>query len=173
MAIGDTTKYSVWISTEPYDPSGNTFTHVCSDASISYGVRYGGSVTGMLGQSTGNAIFIDKSSGAIAKISISGVRANPTTSTDHIGINNTTKLTNAAFIDKLKKMVERTQMLANAYVLRIYNINCNGAVNYNTYKELYIFLKRASFSYSWTSISELNVSLECTRRNRGKGFGGQ
>ena len=58
----------------------------------------------MLGQSTGNAIFIDKSSGAIAKISISGVRANPTTSTDHIGINNTTKLTNAAFIDKLKKM---------------------------------------------------------------------
>ena len=71
MAIGDTTKYSVWISTEPYNPSGNTFTHVCSDASISYGVRYGGSVTGMLGQSTGNAIFIDKSSGAIAKISIS------------------------------------------------------------------------------------------------------
>lgn len=163
MAIGDT--YSVWMSSD-----GKDFFHICSDARLSYSVDYGGSVTGILGQVTGNAIFVDTTSGAVGKISITGTRINPSTSTDSTA-DGTTKLSNAAFIDKMKKMIENTQMFYNAYILRIYHADTRTKETYGSYKDLYVFLRGFDVDFSWTNLSEMSVSLDCVRRNKTRGFG--
>ena len=166
MAIGDTTKYSVWISTK----DGN-FINVCSDATLDYNLDYNGTTMGIMGQTTGNAIFVDKVGGAVGNITISGTRVNPKTSTDSSNENIVTNPSNADFMNKIKSMIEATQMFQNAYILRLYNVDFRNKENYDKYKDLYVFLKSVEFEIDWKNISEMNVTLECVRRNYGRGFG--
>jgi len=172
MAIGDTNKYSVWISTDPNGGS-DTFVQLCSDASISYDLNYAYGVTGLLGQSTGRAVFVDKSGGAVGNISVSGVRVNPSTSTEYKYPTSSTNLSNADFIEKMKKMIESTQMLHNAFTLRIYNIDAKNETTYKTYKEFYVYIKDMDFSFDWKNISEMDVSFTLIRRNKKRGFGSE
>ena len=62
-------------------------------------------------------------------------------------------------------------MFQNAYVLRLYNVDFRNKENYDKYKDLYVFLKSVDFEIDWKNISEMNVTLECVRRNYGRGFG--
>lgn len=166
MIMGDTTKYSVWLSSD-----GNTFFHICSDATIDYDVDYSGTVTGILGQSTGRAIFVDKVGGAVGNITIRGVRINPKTSTDSQAINTTTKLSNRNFMEKMKRMLETTQMLRSAYTLRIANMDMSNPEAYTKYKDIPVFIKGVDFSFNWKNLSEMDVSISCVKRNAGRGFG--
>lgn len=170
MAVGDTSKYSVWISTDPKGGS-DTFVQMCSDASISYDVTYNYGITGMLGQSTGRAIFVDRTGGAVGNISISGIRVNPSTSSEYDLPTSATNLSNADFIEKMKKLIESTQMLQSAYTIRIYNIDTRDETTYKTYKEFYVYIKSMDFSFDWTNISEMSVSFTLIRRNKKRGFG--
>lgn len=162
----DSNKYSVWISSF----GTSDFINVCSDASVDYDVNYGGTKMGIFGQSTANAIFVDSIGGAVGRISIRGTRVNPILSTDTSnGVPNAPS--NVQFMDKIKYMIEATQMFQSAYTIRIYNIDMRNKNTTNEYRDLYVFLKSADFTFNWTKPSEMDVSLECIRRNKGRGFG--
>ena len=169
---GSKNQNSVWISMDAYNPNGtNQYMSVCSDASFSYSNQYSGSTTGILGQPTGNAIFVDGSKGAVAELSITGVRANPTTAAQ-TGLPHDT-ITNVQFYTYVKALMEKTQMLQNAYILRIYNANWTNSEKYNTdYMDIPIFIKNISVDFDIMSPNEMKVSLTAVKRNLGKGFGG-
>lgn len=85
--IGDTQTnvremYSLWLSTEPVDDDGNPptddkFMFLGSSSSLPFQISYSGSTTGILGQTSDTAIFVDGASGAVMNINISTERVNP------------------------------------------------------------------------------------------------
>lgn len=163
--------YSVFISEQPYGAGNQNFLYLCSDASISYSVSYNGSTTGILGQSTANAIFVDPSTGAVGNIHINGTRANPTTSANVPTGFSTNLVSNAEMYTKLKGMLTKNQMFQNAYILRIYNVDWSNSTAYNTYKDLYVHITKYDMSFDWKGTSDASVSVTCYRRNPTKGFG--
>ena len=177
--------YSVFLSTTPYGTSPMSFIYLCSDATIDYSLNYSGTTTGVLGQGTDMAIFVDGAAGAVGNISISGVRANPNTSiTSKIitpsGELQNSLISNAQLWVVAKNMLKENQMFQGAYVLRVYNmdwskINTNDptavqAFN-DSYKELYVHISKFKVSFDWTGTSDAQVSLTCFRRYKNKGFG--
>ena len=172
---GDTNKYSVWVSTGPYNPNGNTFMHVCSDATFRYKISYGGNVTGILGQATSSAIFVDTSGGAVGDFSISGNRLNPPTSTD------ANAMSNKEFHEKMKLLLEAPQgitpfrggqMLQNAYIIRLYRSDVSSTSDFTKYKDIPVFIKEYDMSYDFSSPNLAKISISGYKRNLGAGFGG-
>lgn len=172
VLLGSKNQNSVWISLDAYNPNGNNqFMAVCSDATFSYNNQYSGSTTGILGQPTSSAIFVDGSKGAIGEINITGVRANPKTSAQTGTPQD--NISNARFYSYVKALMEKTQMLQNAYVLRIYNADWTTSQKYeNTYVDVPIFISNISADFDQMSPNEMRVSLTAVKRNLGKGFGG-
>jgi len=160
---GDNAKYSVWLSTEPYNSSGNTFIHLCSDATVNYNLSYSMSATGVLGNSTDKTIVVDSASGAIGNISVSGTRVNPGNSTDTIA-----NVSNAEFQKVMINLLTRIQMHGNAYVLRIFRADWRKTVN--PYRDLYVFFYNYDQITNWDHLNEMSVNFAFYRRNLGRGF---
>lgn len=169
---GSTGKYSVWLSTQPYSPSGNTFVNIGSDASVDYRVSYGGSATGILGSGPDKTIFVDSTGGAVGNIDVSATRTNgPTSSDASISASdyNSSMIpySNASFDTLLRNIMSSVQMFSNAYILRIFGADWkNGG-----YHDLYVFIYDYSLSVDWKNLSDASVTLSCYRRNLGTGFG--
>lgn len=166
--IGNTSKYSVWLSNAEYSSSGNTFMYLCSNPSFGYSVSYNGTTTGILGQDPSKAIFVDPSTGAVGNITISGVRASPGASAPDMSSNNTTHLTNADFYRKVRQMMTNTQFMQKAYILRMYGVDTK---NPTQYRELYVYLKDILCSFNTEEPADMTVTIQAIRRNRDKGFG--
>lgn len=162
--MGDTAKYSVWISTEPYNGGNNKFIHLCSDAVFSYSLSYTMTSTCVLGQSTDSNIVVDSASGAVGNISVSGVRVNPSCSTDRIN-----NVSNAEFQKVMIDLLTRIQMHGNAYVLRVFRSDWKHSGQ--PYRDLYVFFYDYSQSQNWDNLNELSVNFSFYRRNLKKGFG--
>ena len=171
--------HSVFISSVPYGSAQMKFIYLCSDASFNYNVNYNGSTTGMLGQDTDKAIFVDPSTGAVGSITINGVRANPATSTtakniEGTGIFSDALMSNAQMYSTICTMLKSNQMFQGAYILRIYNqdwsqLNKSG---FDTnYRELYIHISSFKMDINWMNTNEASITLTAYRRYMNKGFG--
>lgn len=164
--------YSVFLSEGPYNGSSEpNFLYLCSDASISYGVSYNGSTTGILGHSPADSIFVDPSTGAVGKINISGTRVNPNTSANVPSGFGSNLVSNATFYSKMRTMLQANQMFQGAYILRIYNSEWKDSDSYNSYRDFYIHITDFSMDLDWKGTSDASVSLMGYRRNKTKGFG--
>lgn len=176
--------YSVFISTEPYvSSSGNLgLVYLCSDPSFDYSLNYSGTTTGILGQGSEQAIFVDGSAGAVGNISISGVRCNPTTSTTSAGGTGGSFVTktNGEIYWTMRNMLKKNQMFQGAYVLRIYNVDWSKIDTSNptevqrfknAYRDLYVHISKFDMTFDWKTPNEAQISMTCIRRNKTKGFG--
>lgn len=175
-------KYSIWISTGPAS-SSNSFVYVGSEASISYGVNYGGSVMGILGKRPSGAIYMDGTGGAVGNIKISGAkRANPkTTSTLDDGETVTQSdligkgvVSNKKFIETMEDLISATQMFQNAYIIRLYGLSkTEERTDKKGYRELYFFITSCNTSIDFSRPNELSVDLSGYIRNKEPKFGGR
>lgn len=164
--------YSVFISETPYNAiSEPNFIYLCSDASLSYSLTYSGTTTGILGQRTSDAIFVDPSTGAVGNINISGTRANPATSANSPSGFESNLLSNASFYNKMKTMLQKNQMFQNAYILRIYNVDWKDVTTYSSYRDLYVHITKFDMNWNWNAMNDAGVTLTCYRRNKTQGFG--
>lgn len=89
---------------------------------------------------------------------------------------------NRKFLEKLLECRTSIQMMNNAYVLRIYNIEQTPKSTYsNLYnleqfrnnskpKELYVFLNRYDYTLNMDAPNELSMTYEFVLRNRLKGY---
>lgn len=88
--VGNTTqyhnKYSLWISKIPVTtdiennivhPSADDFMFLGSSSSLPFSMSYSATTTGILGQTSDTAIFVDGVSGAVMNINVSSQRVNP------------------------------------------------------------------------------------------------
>lgn len=92
--VGNTTqyhnKYSLWISKVPVTytedskgnkeivhPSADDFMFLGSSSSLPFSMSYSSTTTGILGQTSDTAIFVDGVSGAVMNINVSSQRVNP------------------------------------------------------------------------------------------------
>lgn len=86
---GNTTQYhnqySLWISTVPVSNVGSDITHPSADkfmflgssSSLPFSMSYSATTTGILGQTSDTAIFVDGVSGAVMNINVTSQRVNP------------------------------------------------------------------------------------------------
>lgn len=175
-------KYSVWISTGPAS-SSNKFVYVGSNATISYGVDYGGTVIGILGTGPESAIYIDGTGGAVGNVRIGGaIRMNPqtTSATDDGTTTHQSDLigdgvvSNKKFLEIMRELVTMTQMFQNAYIIRLYGLSKSEERTHNKgYHELYFFLTNFTSSIDFTRPNELSIGLTGNIRNREPKFGGR
>lgn len=78
-------RYSLWISTIPVSNIGSTVTHppaekfmfLGSSSSLPFSMSYSSTTTGILGQSSDTAIFVDGVTGAVMNINVTSQRVNP------------------------------------------------------------------------------------------------
>ena len=172
--------YSVFISDQPYINQfyNNTFTYLCSNASIDYNLNYSGSTTGILGRGPDQAIFVDGSTGAVGNISITGVRCNPRTSITTANV--TDEISNAQMYTKMRDMLTQNQWMQGAYILRIYTVdwkdidttNAQQVENFkNSYRDLYVHISKFDMEFDWKNTNEVGINMTCIRRNKLKGFG--
>ena len=88
--VGNTTQYhnqySLWISKTPVTtdtennivhPSADDFMFLGSSSSLPFSMSYSSTTTGILGQTSDTAIFVDGVSGAVMNINVSSQRVNP------------------------------------------------------------------------------------------------
>lgn len=175
-------KYSVWISTGPASNS-NSFVYVGSEASISYGVNYGGTVMGILGKRPNGAIYMDGTGGAVGNIRISGAkRLNPkTTSATNDGATTAQSdatgkgvVSNKKFIETMEDLISQTQMFQNAYIIRLYGLTkTDERTDEKGYRELYFFITTCKTSIDFSRPNELSVDLSGYIRNKEPKFGGK
>ena len=172
--------YSVFISNQPYVSPlfPNTFTYLCSKATIDYSLNYSGTTTGILGRGPDQSIFVDGSTGAVGNISISGIRCNPQTS--QTSVNVSSELSNAQFYNKMRSILTENQWMQGAYIIRIYNAdwtdidttNSQKVENYkNSYRELYVHISKFDMEFDWKNTNEAAINMTLVRRNKLKGFG--
>ena len=172
--------YSVFISNQPYVSPlfPNTFTYLCSKATVDYNLNYSGTTTGILGRGPDQSIFVDGATGAVGNISISGIRCNPQTS--QTSVNVSSELSNAQFYNKMRSVLTENQWMQGAYIIRIYNVdwtdidttNPQKVENYkNSYRELYVHISKFDMEFDWKNTNEASINMTLIRRNKLKGFG--
>lgn len=169
-------KRSIFISRQPLvvnktyaktpedDNFKEQFLYVCSDSYPSYSVNYMMTSFGMPGMGTENAIVIDSMSGAIGRLSVTGIRVG-----DEI------YGSNAFFQTEIRKMRSILQLRNNAYILRIYNasmLDSDGKLKSigDTFVEFFVFLKGVNCSISAGRPKIMDVGMTLVQRNPLMGF---
>lgn len=169
--------YSVWISTGPAS-SSNSFIYVGSEATIEYNINYQGTIQGILGEGTGGALFIDGTGGAVGNVRISGAkRANPKTTSSSNGASDYQAwvgvVSNKEFIEITTAMMGQTQMLQNAFILRLYGLTNSDVRDDSTgYKDLYFFMTSCNTNILFERPNEISVDITGFVRNIKPEFGG-
>lgn len=180
MAIDS--KYSLWLSTRPWSSDSpltdQDFMYIGSSSAYPQSISYNSSTTGILGQTPDTAIFVDGVGGAVMRINLSAIRAQPVTYND----SQPNSYSNKAFIEKMLEMRSRIQMMDNAYVLRAYNLTTlNKQDEEKTLsqielkrngdpKEKFVFIDTFEVTLNMERPNEINVSIQFIERNKLVGF---
>jgi hypothetical protein len=93
--------------------------YIGSNSSYPQTISYNSSITGVLGQPPDSAIFVDGVGGAVMRVNLSAIRAQPKNPID----SQPNYYSNKAFIEKMLQIRSSIQMMGNAYVLRAYNLS--------------------------------------------------
>lgn len=180
MAID--TKYSLWLSTRPWDDSNPLtdadFMYIGNSSQYPQSISYNSSITGILGQSPDTAIFVDGVGGAVMRINLSAIRPQPKVIDD----TQPNYFSNKAFIEKMLTMRSAIQMMSPAYVLRAYNLTMLNKSDENKTpaeiqlkrqgdpKEKYVYMDTFDITYNQERPNEINVSIQFIERNKLVGY---
>ena len=152
--------------------------YIGSNSSYPQTISYNSSITGVLGQPPDSAIFVDGVGGAVMRVNLSAIRAQPKNPID----SQPNYYSNKAFIEKMLQIRSSIQMMGNAYVLRAYNLSILNKSDQNKTlqqieakragdpKDKFVYVDTMEFTYNLERPNEINVSIQFIERNKLVGF---
>jgi len=190
--------YSMWLSaypltgTVPWTISDDSFMFLgVTEGGFDFNINYGGTIKGIYGKHPRDAIYMDRTGGAVGQISATLLRYQPQNPDDRstqiardrglqvggVSLNN---ISNYAILEEFVRMRTTIQLRNNAYVLRIYRGFGNAffkqsggqsdpripSGNANKgYVQYPIYLTKAEGKFIADRPNEITVTISATMRN--------